>query len=153
VGELLGRDDKTFSHKDKFISNSYKINCGSFSQVSKCSCSTLLCSPFNRFFSFMIRLFLEVLLNVIRVQPVLYMGAVGFSLEDRDSFVANHVRDCDGLRGEMGECGVFFGKGNGDLLEPISRMQEQVSVYCVHEVGLLQAVRSDDEIGIEARGK
>jgi hypothetical protein len=140
VGELLGCDDETFSHKDKFISNSYKINHGSFSQVSKGSDSTFSFSPFNHFFSFAIRLYLEITLNVICVQPVLYVGAVGFSLKDRDLFIADHVGDCDGLRREMGECGVFFGEGNSNFLEPISRVQEQVSAFCVYEVGLAQAV-------------
>jgi hypothetical protein len=131
---LLGHDDKTFSHKDKFISNSHKINRGSFSQVSKGSNSTFSFSPFDHFFSFAICLYLEVTLNMICVQPVLYMGAVGFSLKNRDLFVTDHVGDYNGLRREMGECGVFFSEGNGNFLKPISRMQEQVSVLCVHEV-------------------
>jgi hypothetical protein len=49
------------------------------------------------------------LLNVICVQPVLHVGAVGFGLKDRDSFMTDYVGDYDGLWGEMSECGVFFG--------------------------------------------
>jgi hypothetical protein len=91
---------------------------------------TFLSSPFDHFFSFAIHLYLEITLNVIRVQPVLYVGAVGFSLKDRDSFVTDHVGDCDGLRREMGKCEVFFGEGNSNFLEPILRVQEQVSAFC-----------------------
>jgi hypothetical protein len=96
-----------------------------------------LLSLFDRFFSFAICLNLKVSLDVVCVQPVLYMGAVGFGLKDRDLFVADHVRDYDSLWGEMGEIRVFFGEGNSNFLESILRMQEQVSVLCIHEVSPL----------------